>query len=522
MYEQINQAIGYLYGLWRYRWSALLISWTVFIAGSLVVYLLPDQYESKATVNIDTSSIMTPLLQGLAVDTDHTTQLDLMTQVMLSRENLLTVIRETDMDHGVDDQESMERLIRKLGRTVSISSRTTSVRGRQPYAATYQIAYKSTSPQHAFNVVSELVNTMLEGYLSTGRTDTIMAQDFLEKQIQEYKKKLEEDEKRLAEFKKKNIAFMPDERGGYYARLRESQSEIERTKSQLQEAKQRYAGLRTELSRQSPVLGGGDSGVTVSRLQQYRDQLAELLTRFTENHPDVQALRSKIAHIEAGNSVAEDTVQGGSGSGSSAATYNPVYQELKVQESAARIEVGRLQIKLAEQQQKLEDFQNSIDIIPQVEADLAKLNRDYEITRERYLSLVERRESAKLAQEVEQSNSTIAFRVIEPPVIPVLPAGPQRLLLLAGALVAAMGAGAGWALLNFLLYPTFVDAKQVKTVLDKPVLGSVMLHLGPDQKRSRRLKLANFLLSVVLLLATFGGALMFAEQGSEYLRALLT
>jgi len=509
MYDQINQAIGYLHGLWRYRWSAVLISWLVFIAGCLVVYALPDKYESKATVNIDTATIMRPLLQGLAVDMDHGAQLGLMAQVLLNRENLLKVIHETGMDHDIEGPEELERQVRQLAKSIIISSRSQNTQSREPFAATYQIGYKSNSAEHAYRVVAEVINTMRENYQATGDSGSVMAQSFLDKQIKEYEAKLVKDERRLAEFKKKNIGFMPGERGGYYERLRASQLEIDNTRSRLREAKQRSGELRTQLSRVSPTLSGGSSA-SVSSLARYREQLAELLTRFTDNHPDVQALRSKIANLEEGDTPYQDA---------SGTIYNPVYQELKVQESATRVEIGRLQIQLAEQRKKLDEFEQSIDIIPQVEADLAKLNRDYEITRERYLSLVERRESAALAQKVEQSSSTIAFRMIEHPVVPVFPSGPNRHLLLAGVIMAALAAGAGWSLLQFLLYPGFVDSKQVKDLLGLPVLGSVTFHYGAEQVRDRKYQLANFLLAMALLLITCGAAIMFAKQGSEFISA---
>jgi uncharacterized protein involved in exopolysaccharide biosynthesis len=116
MHEKINEIYGYLHGLWRYRWSALLIAWIVGVIGWLVVYALPNQYEAKTTVHIDTSSIMKPLLKGLAVETDPAEQLLVMTRVMLSRENLLIVMRETDMDLAADTPEEKERTPGRSGR----------------------------------------------------------------------------------------------------------------------------------------------------------------------------------------------------------------------------------------------------------------------------------------------------------------------------------------------------------------------------------------------------------------------
>jgi polysaccharide chain length determinant protein (PEP-CTERM system associated) len=314
----------------------------------------------------------------------------------------------------------------------------------------------------------------------------------------------------MAEFKKNNVGFMPDEKGDFFARIRQSQQEIDETKSALTQARQRYSLLRKQLSGETPMLGGSND-----KLRSYREQLVDLLTEYTAEHPDVQSLQSKIADLEAGgpggtiDRLDEDS------------EYNPVYQELKVQESQARIEVGRLQIQLGEKQKILEQLQQSIDVIPQVEADLAKLNRDYEITRERYKSLVERRESARLAQSVDQSSSAINFRVIDAPVVPYLPSGPNRPLLLAGALLLALGAGFGWCVIKFLLYPTFVDYKQLRKMVDLPVLGAINLQLGSEKRRSRRLHLTTFLMALIMVFGAFGGVLFYQQQGSAHVRTLI-
>jgi len=411
IHEQVNEIYAYLHGLWRYRWSALLISWLVAIVGWLGVYALPNEYSAKAAVHIDATSIMQPLLRGLSVDTNPEEEINVMTRVLLSRENLLSVLRETDMDLGANTQEERENLVMKLGKAIKLNN----ISARKSRSRIYEISYSSNSAQQSYAVVSTLLNTLIENTLNAGRTDTVMAEEFLDEQIRDYEKRLAVSEARMAEFKKKNVGFMPDEKGGYFASLRRAQEEIDGTKSALRQAKQRYSELRKQLTGESPTLGSSSyARSTAAKLRSYREQLADLLTQYTEEHPDVQAMRARIADLQA--SGVDDSAGPAEPGDDSSNEYNPVYQELKVQESQARIEVSTLQITLAEKQQKLEQLQQSIDIIPQVEADLAKLNRDYEVTKQRYLSLVERRESARMAQKVEQSNNDVVFRVMEAPV----------------------------------------------------------------------------------------------------------
>ena len=517
MHEKINEIYGYLHGFWRYRWSALLIAWVIGVIGWLVVYALPDQYEAKTTVHIDTSSIMKPLLKGLAVETDPDEQLQVMTRVMLSRENLLTVMRETDMDLAADTPEEKEVMVRELASKIWLSTGASRDR-RGPRASIYVIGYQSPSPELAYKVVSTLLNTLIEDTLSSGRTDTVMAQDFLSEQIAEYEKRLAESEKRMAEFKKKNVGFMPTEKGSYYGRLQRAEEDISETKSLLRLAKQRHADLQQQLSGEVAV-NVGMSAESATRLRDYQGKLDDLLMQFTNEHPDVQAMRARIARLRASMAAGDDLA--GSGGGTLDKT-SVLYHELKMQESQARLEVGKLQIMLAEQQRNLEELQQSIDIIPQVEADLAKLDRDYKLNKDRYISLVERRESAKLAQKVEQSSNEITFKVVDAPVVPLIPSAPNRLLLLAGVLVAALAAGAAWSVLMFMLFPTFVDFKQLRKSIDLPVLGAVRLQMTGEQISHRKTQLRSFLLAMSLLFGVFGGVLLLEKPGSAQVRALIS
>jgi polysaccharide chain length determinant protein (PEP-CTERM system associated) len=511
MHEQINELFGYLHGLWRYRWSGLLIAWLVAIAGWCYVYALPNLYNARAVVNIDTSSIMKPLLKGLAVETDQNEELAIMTRVLLSRDNLLTVIRETDMDLGADTPAEKERLV--MGLANSIYLRAPGKGGFGSSASQiFEIGYESASPELAYKVVSTLLNQLIEKTLNTDRTGTAMAQVFLEKEIKEYEQRLSKSESRLADFKTKNAGFMPDEKGGYYARIRKAEEDVEQTKSSLALAQQSYSQLRRQLSGQEPVLG--DARASASTLRKYREQLNDLLTQYTEDHPDVQALRARIAEVKARTKDQGDSMVGGSD--------DYVYQELKFQLSQQRIEVGKQQLLLAERQQKLKKLKESVDTIPQIEAELARLNRDYEITRERYLNLVERKESAHLAQKVEQNSSEINFQVVDAPVVPVLPSGPNRLLLLSAALAVSLGAGVAWSLLMLLLFPTFVDTKQLRKLIDLPVLGSIGLQMTDEQEKLRLVRLRTYLLAISMLIVSYGSVLFYQEQGSMLVRSVIS
>jgi polysaccharide chain length determinant protein (PEP-CTERM system associated) len=307
---------------------------------------------------------------------------------------------------------------------------------------------------------------------------------------------------------------MPDEKGGYYDRLQREQTALNSIRSDLNLAKRRLAEMRKQLEGETPLLDSSSYGsAQILKLRSYREQLEQLLTQYTEGHPDVQALRAAIADVMADDGAETDEIMD-IGTGDSV-EFNPVYQELKAEIHKASVEVETMRIKLLEKEKTVEALKQSVDIIPVVEAELAKLNRDYEITRERHLELVERREEARMAQEVGQSGSNINFRIIDPPRVPLKSSGPNRYLLLTAVLLVAISAGLGWGFLRYLLQPAFIDSSQITERTGLPVLGSVGLYLTNVHKSKRKLQLTSFLLVFLLLTGLYGGVMLYSETGSQ-------
>ena len=159
-------------------------------------------------------------------------------------------------------------------------------------------------------------------------------------------------------------------------------------------------------------------------------------------------------------------------------------------------------------------------MIPEVEAKLAKLNRGYEVTRERYLSLLERREATNLAHRAGQSTSEITFRIIEPPIVPYEPSAPNRLLLLTGVLLGSLASGLGWCLLRYQLRPAFMNLNELAAITGLPVLGSVSLYMSPEHITRRRMQLASFLSATFLLILVFGVVLRYQHLGVAFFVSL--
>jgi polysaccharide chain length determinant protein (PEP-CTERM system associated) len=534
MQEIIGQLLDYLRGIWRNRWYALACAWVICLIGWVVVYRMPDQYEASARVFVDTQSVLRPLLQGLAVSVNPDAQIGLMTRTLLSRPNLEKIARNADLDIRAQDNEALDSLLNGLQKRIGLASA-----GRENL---YTITFTDRDPQVAKKVVQAVVTVFVENLLGETRQDTDTAQRFLEKQIAEYEGRLIEAENRLKEFRIKNVGLMPSEGQSYYSRLQQAAADLETVKLELNQAESRRNSLLMQIGGEEPTFGigpqpgiagptgpAGDPSLPIDgRIQSLEQKLDELLLKYTERHPDVGILKQTIADLRqqreqeleqyrasmAATAAATAASSGaGLGFGPAGVDANPVYQQLKVALAQEEANVASLQARLAEYEKRYKELQDQVNTIPQVEAALAALNRDYDINRKKYDELVARRESARLSQEAEQTNQDIRFRIIDPPRVPLDPSGPNRPLLISGVLVGGLGVGGGIAFLLAQLWPTFDSRRSLLHATQIPVFGSVSTVLSPSAARRQRWMLLGYLALGSGLLALYGGLLVVETMG---------
>ena len=150
MKEALQDIIIKIRSGWRYRWYAMMIAWVLAIAGWIGVAMIPDKFESSARIYVDTDSMLRHLLKGLAVQSDISQRLRLMTRTLLSRPNLEKVVRETDLDVYITSAEDRERLLQGLEKKILLSST------RQQNL--YTISYQNKDPKQAKAVVQSLMS----------------------------------------------------------------------------------------------------------------------------------------------------------------------------------------------------------------------------------------------------------------------------------------------------------------------------------------------------------------------------
>ena len=521
MQDILAQLLLMLRGAWRYRWPALALTWAIALAGWLAVAAMPDRFEARTRVYVDTESLLKPLLQGIAVDRDVMSQVSMMQSVMKSRPNLEKVARKTDLFLSADTTQDQEVVIDSLQERITLQA--TSPLGPVRRAAVpneFIVSFEDSNPKTAYRVVQSLLDTFMEDSLGIKRDDAGVAERFISQQLADYERKLLDAESKLADFKKSNVGLMPGTSGDYYQRLDQSMAQLEALRTRYRQVSERRNELARQLQGEEPTFGltapVGSSPID-SQIASYQARIDQMLLQYTDKHPEIVALRDTIKRLE------EEKAQGAKVSTTVAAPtagssddmmmrsldMNPVYQSMKISLSQADAELAEVRGQISAQEQAIGGLRSRMDAIPQVEAELAQLNRDYQVNKAQYDQLLQRLESARISQRADQSTGDVKFRVIDPPTMPNVPSGPERTLLSALVLLASLGAGLGFALLLQQIRPVFSTKDTLRQVTGLPVLGSVtaaVLHsFVPWYRRQTALVggalaalLAAFLLNLLL------------------------
>ncbi|MBU3021741.1 XrtA system polysaccharide chain length determinant [Aestuariibacter sp. A3R04] len=500
----LGQLSDYLKGIWVKKRLIMVCTWILCPIGFAYVALLPDVYRSQAVVYVDTRSVLQPLLKGLAIQSDPDQEIQMMAKTLLSRSNVETIARESDLDLMTTNDQEFDTLVDGLSRQIQLRST-----GRDNI---FTISYENKNPAMAQTVVQETLNLFVEGALGNNRRDTDTANRFLDEQIAEYESRLSEAEQRLADFKRQYSNILPLQ-GTFYSTLQTLSNDLEATRLQIKQTEQQVDSLNNQLSR---TKSAGDSfGVTNEmesvlrtrydeRIKSLEEQLDSLQLRFTEQHPDVIETKALLANLEkARQKEIDDFLNAGDDDGDDV-PMSDLNQEIKLEISRHQSLIAALQVKEQDLQRRITTLESKIDLVPQIEAESASLNRDYDITKQKYEDLLARRESADLSRRADVSAEELQFRIIEPPLEPNQPSGPYRILFYTLVLLMSFGIGTGLAFLFSQLSPLLIRASQLQQTTDYPVWGTVT-HLHIDKiNKSNRMRMAVFLLSSGTLVMVYG------------------
>lgn len=498
----LDQARAVLYAMWRKRWYGLAAAWAICLAGWIAVALIPNQYRSEARVFVRYNALL-PSQLGLDKGGNALQQIDVVRRTLTSRPNLEKVLRRTDLDlTGVEGAE-MDALTQRLAANITVEPQ-----GREfLYVLSYTAkdASLSSDQRAAFaqRVVQNLIDIFVEDNVASDRDNLNQAIRFLDEQIAQRERQLEEAEARRAAFEQRYFDQLPGE-GDVRTRLNQARTEISRVEQEYVQARSSLGALQAQLASTPPTIDaplfnvpGGRDGAAFGtgtrfdpttargRIEALERQISDAISRgYTDRHPDIVSAREQIDRLRP--QAAAEPLPPGAVPGRAAAQANPVYVNLRSLLFQKQSEVAAHEARLAQLRGAVNDLSAKQTAQPEIVAEQTRLNRDYQVLRAAYENLLESREQIRLRADVSSQTDEVQFRTVDPPTLPAAPIAPNRSLLNTVVLLAGLGAGLAVAFLASQLHPTYITEDRLAEDTGLPVLGSVAEVEQPEARAESR------------------------------------
>lgn len=485
--------------LYNFRRVAVAVFVMIAFAVLLVGMITPKSYETSAMLHADVTNIIEPLLKGRA----HVTTIDRSEQ---ARENIYTrriierVAREAGLITGEETVEELEDKINGLRARISIKSEAPNY---------FRVTYRDGGQDRSFRVLNTVIDTFIKDAAERKRSESRSAYEFINEQVNTYKRQLKIAEERLKEFKSENV---DGDEMSVRRRIDNFRLQIEELKLQIDEGEARKASIEEQLASETQYLATkGKMDAYAERLQTLQTQLDDLLLSYQDTYPDVIAVRGQIRELEESmERVSRDgaTVAPGGYSNTNSELENPLYEELR--KAIAEVESNlRSQRKRKEVLQRLleEEVERGKRVAAR-QAELSELTRDYDVTREIYEEMLERKEKARLSMNLDIEGQGVSYRIQEPAVYPLKPSGLRLVhYFVAGPIVAFAGVIA--LCLGFIMLdPRVRTPSQLMHDEDNEfeLLGVIPGLTAPSELAQRRVHIRRVLIALAAAMVVYVAA----------------
>jgi len=462
-----------LHAVWTRRWLALSVAWGVCVLGWLVVSQIPSRYESRARVFVQVSQVLPDATGQTSVGQQQT--LDQIRQTLVSAVNLQKVVRGTDLAQDVSSEAEVAAKAAELVSAIKIVAQQDNL---------FEITTTAASPKLARQITQKLIDIFAEQNLADDRQSNAQSLSFIDKQLAERQRQLQDAEAKRADFQNSYLGSLPGT-GSIADRIGAARTQMSQVDGDLAAATSGLAALQGQLAGTARTVAGSAvaTGPARARLAAIQGQLADARARgFTDQHPDVVALKQQLA---AATAAARGEPAGGTGSAD-----NPLFLSLQSMAADKQAQVAAMRIRKNQLQGDLDQLNAKLTDDPQAAAEQGDIDRSYQVLKAQYDQLLTQREQVALRAQAQSSADAVKFNTIDPPTLPGKPSAPNRMLLLSGVLVAGLLAGVGAAFALGQLRQTFATASRLERASGLPVIGSVgeVVTRAQSDARGRQLR----------------------------------
>ena len=556
--------IRYLWRIFKRRKAAFLIPFfLVFSTITLIAFILPPVYKATTTILIEEPEIP-PEYVKTTVTGYVEERLQAITQEIMSRSNLVNLIEKFDLYPEMRGRYTLDEIVNKMREDIKlepINVEVTNRRSGRPASATiaFTLSYEGRDPVKVQKVTNALASLYLEYNLRTRKEQASGTVAFLEKQLEQVRKRMKELEARISKFKKEHLGELPEMVNVNIQTINRLERRLEDLEAQIRSLKEQkvylqgqlalvepMAPIKTEegkaimtplerlkylrlklismratlspnhpdikkLEREIKALEAqvGTTDYTLEKIKQLNDlqaRLAELRERLGPKHPDVKNLEKKI-EILSRELAKADAPQVKAAQAALNRPDNPAYINLMTQIASIEVQIKSLEEEKAQIQKKIDEYQRRLENTPLVEKEYNLLLTDYQNTRRKYDELMDKLMEARIAEKLEESRRGERFTIIDPAQLPEKPYKPKRMAIVLIGFVLALGAGVGTVAMMEYLDHSIKTPEELQQLSSVPVLAAIPYVEGEEEIRARKRKrmflFIACLITLILVLILF-------------------
>lgn len=419
----------YLAILKRRGWIILVPAVLLTLVGLGLTYIVPPQYVSQTLVLVEQQKVPEDYVKPV-IEEDLTARLASMKEQILSRSRLQPIIERFNL-YGtkrmtMDDRIDQTRKDIDIRPIRSEMARTGGLPG-------FFISFKSSDARTAQLVCGEITSLFVSQNLSARAQSAEGTTDFLKGQLADAKRALDDQDSKLAAFQQKYMGRLPGEETTNMNMMTSLNTQLDAATQQLARMQQDRSYIEAMLAQQSintPAATPGGSSTSVSaqqvELQTLLTEESDLTKRYTDDYPDVVAVKRKIKELRAQIAAAPAAPAAGSVTSAPNRNDSPAVQQLRAQLKAIEQGILQKQHDQANIESQIRMYQGRISSSPLVQEEYKNVTRDYQTAQSFYDDLLKKMNASKMATDLERRQQGENFKVMDEPNLPDSPTFPKR------------------------------------------------------------------------------------------------
>jgi len=504
----------------RRKWY-ILIPLVVSMVASYGLYMyLPKIYRATTMILVQPQVIPKDYVRP-TIASSVSDRLSTISQEILSRTRLENVIQTFNLYPELRRKVPMEEVVEEMKKSIDVKVQSTSY--REQGQNTFSISYEGKEPRTVMQVTNQLASLFIEEHLKVREQQAESTSIFLGKELSEIEKQLVRKEAEMKSFRERNMGRLPQQLDANLRILERLQQQLQTIAAGIKASEDRSLLLQNQieqLKKSADLLvprssaggqpAGGEEVYTaraqedpiVTQWNQLNRELTAARTKYTENHPDVKDLRRRIANLEPAareilekqKALTEARQERSARTNEPVVTRDPVTNRLIAQyheqHTAALLEAGRLRGEEKKLKEEILLYQRRIEDTPKLEQEFSLLNRDYDLLKANYQSLMDKKIQSQMAENLEKKQQGEQFKILDPARHPEKPVKPDRnRILLIGAFLG-LAAGLGLAWFRETLDQSFHFEEELEADLGLPIL-AVLPNMKEERTASPPLSLGN-------------------------------